>query len=150
MRLSPHFSLAEFTYSDTAQKRKIDNTPTKGHIAKMTQLCENVLEPVRAHFNRPVRITSGFRSPALCIAIGSKKTSQHAKGEAADFEITGISNYELAKWIRDNITFDQLILENYIRGNPNSGWIHCSYRADRLRNQTLTYSRRSYFNGLVA
>lgn len=150
MRLSPHFSLAEFTRSDVARELKINNTPNDGHIVKMGHLCVNVLEPVRAHFKRPVRITSGFRSPALCIAIGSKKTSQHAKGEAADFEITGVSNYELAKWIRDNITFDQLILENYIRGNPNSGWIHCSYRAGRLRHEALTYSRRTYFNGLVA
>lgn len=149
MQLSENFTLEEFLRSVTAAREGIANVPTRRHIAAMVALCENVLEPVRAHCGRPVRITSGFRSPELCVAVGSSRNSQHAKGEAADFELRGISNYEVAAWIRDNLQFDQLILENYVRGQPNSGWIHCSYRVDRARRSVLTYSRRKYFNGLL-
>lgn len=148
MRLSEHFTLAEFTRSATATKYGIDNTPNYRQVLALRTLCQEVLEPVRAHFGKPVRITSGFRTPALCKKVGSSRFSQHAKGEAADFEITGVSNYDVACWIRDNLTFDQLILENYIRGQRNSGWIHCSYRDGRARKQSLTYSRRKYFKGL--
>ncbi len=150
MKLSEHFTLAEFTKSATAEQRGIPNEPTAAHVCKLRALCENVLEPVRAHFGKPVRITSGYRSPALSKAVGSSSRSQHCKGEAADFEITGVSNYEVARWIRDNLRFDQLILENYVQGHPNSGWIHVSYREDRARKSVLTYSRRKYFQGLLS
>lgn len=150
MQLSPHFSLAEFTASATASSHRIANTPDAAQIAAMKLLCAKVLEPLRAHFGKPVRITSGFRSPRLCLAVGSSATSQHARGEAADLEIPGIDNVTVAGFIRDRLPFDQLILENYVRGRPNSGWIHVSYRDGRLRKETLTYSRRAYFNGLLA
>jgi hypothetical protein len=77
-----------------------------------------------------VSVSSGYRSPELCVAIGSSINSQHAKGQAADFEIFGLSNADLCKWISENLEFDQLILEYHNIGEPNSGWIHCSYRAD--------------------
>src|SRR3546814_5277211 len=115
----------------------------------MKALCAYVLEPLRSHFGKPVRITSGVRTPELCLAVGSSTGSQHAKGEAADFEVTGVSNLAVAQWIRDCLTFDQLILENYVRGQPNSGWVHCSFRRDRARKSVLTYMRRSYVTGLV-
>lgn len=150
MQLSPNFSLAEFTASATAVAQRIDNTPSAAQIAAMKLLCTRVLEPLRAHFGKPVRITSGFRSPELCLAIGSAVTSQHARGEAGDFEIPGIDNVTVARFIRDRLPFDQLILENYTRGQPNSGWIHVSYRDGRLRKDVLTYSRRAYFKGLLA
>ena len=150
MQLSPHFSLAEFTASATAKARRIDNRPGPREIAAMQALCINVLEPLRAHFGRPVRLTSGFRSIELCLAVGSAETSQHTKGEAGDFEIPGIDNVTVARFIRDQLPFDQLILENYTRGQPNSGWIHASYREGRLRHDVLTYSRRTYFKGLLA
>jgi len=150
VRLSANFSLAEFTRSATAETRRIDNTPNAAQIEAMKRLCAKVLEPVRAHFGRPVRITSGFRTPALCVAVGSSVGSQHALGEAADFEIAGVDNVTVARWIRDTLPFDQLILENYVQGQPNSGWIHCSYREGRLRKDVLTYSRRTYFKGLLA
>ena len=92
MQLSENFSLNEFTKSDTAVRKGIDNTPNETHLENMKSLCENVLQKVRTHFGKSVRITSGYRSPELCEAIGSSKTSQHAKGQAADFEITGIDN----------------------------------------------------------
>jgi hypothetical protein len=147
--LSPHFTLEEFTRSATARRLNIDNTPGAAEIEAMRRLCARVLEPVRQHFGKPVRITSGYRCPALNKAVGSSWRSQHRKGEAADFEIAGVSNYEVARWVRDNLTFDQLILENYVRGAPNSGWVHVSYREDRARKSVLTYARRSYFKGLL-
>ncbi|HWJ69120.1 MAG TPA: D-Ala-D-Ala carboxypeptidase family metallohydrolase [Sphingobium sp.] len=149
MQLSPNFRLAEFTASDTATRLRIANEPNAQQIAALKTLCLKLLEPVRAHFGRPVRITSGFRTPALCLAIGSTVGSQHAQGEAADFEIAGIDNVAVATYIRDRQPFDQLILENYVRGQPNSGWIHASYREGRLRKDVLTYSRQTYFKGLV-
>ena len=127
MQLSDNFSLNEFTKSDTAVRKGIDNTPNDVHLENMKALCENVLQKVRSHFGKSVRITSGYRSPELCEAIGSSSRSQHAKGQAADFEITGIDNKDLAIWIRDNVDFDQLILDFYTEGDPNSGWVHCSY-----------------------
>lgn len=150
MKLSPHFSLAEFTASATADARGIDNRPNAVQVAAMRLLCAKVLEPVRDRFGLPIRITSGFRSPALCVAVGSSATSQHAKGEAADFEISGVDNLTVARYIRDHLPFDQLILENYVMGQPNSGWIHVSFKDNRLRKDVLTYARRKYFKGLLA
>ena len=150
IKLSSHFTLEEFTRSATARRLNIDNTPGEIEIQAMRRLCAMVPEPVRQHFgNRPVRVTSGYRSPALNKAVGSSWRSQHRKGEAVDFEIPGVSNYDVARWIRDNLEFDQLILENYVRGDPNSGWVHVSYRVDRARKSVLTYARRKYFSGLL-
>ena len=141
MQLSENFSLNEFTKSDTAVRKGIDNTPNDDHLKSMKALCENVLQKVRSHFGKSVRITSGYRSPELCEAIGSSARSQHAQGEAADFEITGIDNKELAKWIRSELEFDQLILEFYKDNEPTSGWIHCSYSTDHNRGQSLRAQR---------
>ena len=141
MQLSENFSLNEFTKSDTAVRKGIDNTPNDVHLENMKALCENVLQKVRSHFGKSVRITSGYRSPELCEAIGSSSKSQHAKGQAADFEITGIDNKELAEYIIDNLDFDQIILEFYKDGDPNSGWVHCSYKLHGNRKQVLRASR---------
>ena len=81
-------------------------------------------------------ISSGYRSPALCEALGSKSTSQHAKGQAADFECYGADNHELFNWVVENLEFDQAILEFYT-GDPDSGWLHVSYNEDGNRKQTL-------------
>ena len=94
-----------------------------------------MLQPVRDHFAKVVSISSGYRSPDLCEAIGSSKNSQHAKGQAADFEIHGTSNAELCKWISENCDFDQMILEFHNIDEPNSGWVHCSYRSDGEDNR---------------
>ena len=136
MNLSRNFSLQELIKSDTAIRKGINNNPNSGQIEKLIDLCENILQPVRDHFGR-VKVTSGFRSPDLCIAIGSSVNSQHAKAEAADFEVIGTDNAELADWIYKNLNFDQLILEFYTPGEPNSGWIHCSYTPDQPRKQFL-------------
>ena len=144
MQLSGHFSLSELTKSQTATRRGIDNTPTPEHIESLTDLCLQVLEPTRRHFGKPMVITSGFRSEALCEAIGSKKTSQHAKGMAADFEMFGEDNKTLARYIKNNLIFDQLILEFYNSTDPNSGWVHCSYDKNNNRKESLIYDGKTY------
>ena len=136
MNLSRNFTLSELIKSDTAIRKGINNNPNAEQIEKLKSLCENILQPVRDHFGR-VKITSGFRSPELCLAIGSSINSQHAKAEAADFEVIGTSNAELADWIYKNLQPDQLILEFFTPGEPNSGWIHCSWVAEQPRKQFL-------------
>ena len=136
MKLTRNFSLSELIKSDTAIRLGIDNNPNADQIEKLKALCENILQPVRDHFGR-VKVTSGYRSPELCAAIGSSVNSQHAKAEAADFEVLGVDNAEVADWINMNCTTDQLILEFYTPGEPNSGWIHCSWVADNPRKQLL-------------
>ena len=136
MNLSRNFTLSELIKSDTAIRKGINNNPNAEQIEKLKALCENILQPVRDHFGR-VKITSGFRSVDLCLAIGSSSNSQHAKAEAADFECIGVDNAELADWIKDNLPYDQLIVEYYTPGEPNSGWIHCSYVSDQPRASYL-------------
>ena len=136
MNLSRNFSSQELIKSDTAIRRGIDNNPNSDQIEKLKALCENILQPVRDHFGR-VKVTSGYRSVELCMAIGSSVNSQHAKAEAADFECIGVDNAELADWIHKNLSYDQLILEYYTPGEPNSGWIHCSWIPDQPRASYL-------------
>ena len=146
MKLSENFTLAELVKSQTAERKGIDNTPNPKQIENLVKLAENILQPIRDEFGSFV-VSSGFRSPELCVQIGSKITSQHAQGQAADFEVAGVDNYELAKWIEENLPFDQLILECYKGGN--TGWIHCSYVFEP-RKETLTYNRQDgYTQGLV-
>ena len=137
MSLTKNFSLLELTKSQTAERTGIDNTPSTEHQENLKKLCENVLQPIRDHFEQVVSVSSGYRSPVLCAAIGSKSTSQHARGEAADFEIFGVSNKELADWIHYNTNYDQLILEYWNESDPNSGWVHCSYSESNNRRQYL-------------
>ena len=141
MELTRNFSLLELTKSDTAIRKGINNNPNAEQIEKLKALCENILQPVRDHFGR-VKVTSGVRSVELCTAIGSSANSQHAKAEAADFECVGVDNAELADWIHRELPYDQLILEFYTPGEPNSGWIHCSYTEGMPRKQFLHAFRK--------
>jgi len=138
MKLTENFSLNELTKSQTAERKGIDNTPSAEHQENLKSLCEMILQPIRDHFGQVVSVSSGYRSPELCVAIGSSTQSQHAKGEASDFEIFGISNKKLADYIDQNLDYDQLILE-YWKGEdePNSGWVHCSYTNGNNRKQYL-------------
>ena len=148
MQLSNNFTLDEMVKSQTAERKGIPNTPDDSQIESMKLLCENILQPIRDEYG-PFLVSSGFRSGELCVAIGSNIHSQHAKGEAADFEVAGVDNYGLAVWIQDNLDFDQLILECYTGGN--SGWIHCSYKPEGNRKETLTYDKvNNYREGLLA
>ena len=137
VQLSKNFSLRELTASQTATRKGIDNAPSPEHQENLKRLCESILQRVRDHFGRVVSVSSGYRSAELCTAIGSKITSQHAKGEAADFEIYGLSNKELADRINENLDYDQLILEYWKESDPNSGWVHCSYSEGNNRKQYL-------------
>jgi putative chitinase len=140
MQLSEHFNLKEFTKSETAIRKRIDNTPGPEHAQNLKIVCEKILEPVRKHFGKPVRINSGYRGPALNSAVGGSSKSQHCNGEAVDFEIDGLANPELAKWVSQNCDFDQVILEFYDpKEGPNSGWVHASYTSKGTnRKQLLT------------
>ncbi len=111
-------------------------------------LVGRVLQPLRDHFDRPIIVSSGYRSPALNEAVNGSETSQHMRGEAADFEIPGVANFEVARVIDTRFVFDQLILEFYTPGQPHSGWVHVSYSAADSRRQALTYNGRDYIRGL--
>jgi putative chitinase len=137
-KLTEHFTVEELTASPTARARGIANTPTPEHLANMKHVCEKILEPVRAKFGKPVQINSSYRSPALNKAVGGSATSQHVNGEAVDFEVPGISNKIVADWVSENLEFDQVILEFYVEGDLNSGWVHASLkRSGANRRQKL-------------
>lgn len=124
------------TFSDTAIRKGIENNPSTEHIVNLVNVCCNILQPVRDHFKKSVNINSGYRSVKLCEAVGSSSKSQHARGEAADYEIYGLSNYDLAKWVYENLEYDQLILEFFDpEGDPNSGWVHTSFTKDSVNRQ---------------
>jgi len=149
MQLSKNFQLIEFEKSSTAIRLGITNKAGSGEIKNLTDLCYGILEPVRAKFDKPITITSGYRTESLCEILKSSKTSQHTKGQAADFEIAGVSNLELALWIQGNCLFDQLILEFFNENEGvNSGWVHCSFNQDSNRKQVLTFDGKNYTNGL--
>jgi zinc D-Ala-D-Ala carboxypeptidase len=137
MKLSTNFSLSELTKSEAATRLGLDNTPALQIIENLEALVENILQPVRDKFG-PVVVTSGYRSPEVNKAIGGSATSDHCKGQAADFEVLGKDNRELAIWIAENMQFTQLILEFYKPGVPDSGWVHCSYDPGNLKRQVLT------------
>ena len=137
MKLTANFSLNELTKSQTAERKGIDNTPSAEHQENLKSLCTAILQPVRDHFSKVVSVSSGYRSPELCTAIGSKITSQHAKGQAADFEIFGVSNKELADYIDSELHYDQLILEYWKESDPNSVWVHCLFSEGNNRKQYL-------------
>jgi zinc D-Ala-D-Ala carboxypeptidase len=141
MKLSKNFSMAEFTKSQTAERKGIDNTPQGEHLEAAVALFENVVQKVRDHFG-VTTINSGYRCPELNAAVGGSATSQHCHGEAADIEVPGVANSDLANWIVDNTDFDQVILEFYTPGIPDSGWVHVSYKADGSnRGKPMTASR---------
>ena len=133
--------MAEFTKSQTAERKGIDNTPQGEHLDAAKALFENVVQKVREHFGVTV-INSGYRSPALNEAVGGSSKSQHCKGEAADIECPGTANADVANWIVDNLDFDQVILEFYTPGIPDSGWVHVSYKADGSNRKSILTAKR--------
>jgi len=153
MNLSANFTLKELTKSDTATRLGLDNTPDDEALENLKTLCEKVLQPVRDNFGR-VTVNSGYRSPESNAAVGGSKTSDHCKGMAADIEIPGVANADLAQWIMDNLEYTQLILEFYTPGIPDSGWVHVSYDPKNLKKQELTATKvagkTTYLPGLVA
>jgi hypothetical protein len=138
MQLSENLSLAEVTRSETAKRKGISNMPTPEHIENFKKLAENIFQPIRKHFGKPIHISSGYRSAALNKAIGGSKTSQHCKGEAIDIDMDGtsITNAQVFNFIKDNLNFDQLIWEFGTDKNPD--WVHVSYNSTgKQRKQIL-------------
>ena len=154
MNLTANFSLHELTKSETALRMGLDNTPGPVETEYLKILAERVLQPVRDHYGKGVKVNSGYRSPESNAAVGGSRTSDHCKGQAADIEIPGVPNAELAQWIMDNLEYTQLILEFYTPGIPDSGWVHVSYDPDNLKKQELTAmkvaGKTQYVPGLVA
>lgn len=149
--ISEHFTLADLCYSDTAVKNNITNIPSVEEQGKLQALAVNVLDKVWNHYGQKVTVNSGYRGATLNSLIGGAISSQHCKGEAADIEIYGVNNYELACWIRDNLDFDQLILEyaTNLTSDPNSGWVHVSYKESGNRKQCLTINKYGTKTGLI-
>lgn len=153
-QLTKNFSLAEMVKSETALRNDLDNTPGEAEIANLKVLAEKVLQPVRDHYGKGVKVNSGYRSPDVNAKVGGSRTSDHCKGQAADIEIPGVPNHELAEWIKANLSYTQLILEFYTRGIPDSGWVHVSYDPANLKKQDLTAVKENgktvYLPGLHA
>ena len=143
MKLSKSFTLEEFIASQIAERKGIDNTPDETQVENMRVLCENVLEPIRALIQKPIIISSGYRSPELNAAINGSETSQHMEGKAADILCRSIRTDKLFDDILESdIEYDQLIYEGT--------WVHISYNEDNNRHDVLkavfsggkvTYSR---------
>ncbi len=154
MNLTTNFTLAEMVKSDTALRHDMDNTPGEKEIENLKRLAEKVLQPVRDSYQKGVKVNSGYRAPEVNAKVGGSKTSDHCKGQAADIEIPGVANADLAKWITENLDFTQVILEFYTPGVPDSGWVHVSYDPENLKKQVLTATKQDgktvYLNGLVA
>ena len=154
MKLTANFSLEELTKSETALRLGLDNDPDDTQLANLVALCECVLQPVRDHFGKGVKVNSGLRTLPVNRAIGSADHSDHVKGMAADIEIPGVANAELAEWIVSNLEFRQVILEFYTPGIPDSGWVHVSYNPADNKKQVLTATKQKgktvYLPGLVA
>ena len=154
MNLTANFSLAEMVKSETALRHDMDNTPGEAEIENLKRLAEKVLQPVRDHYGKGVKVNSGYRHPEVNAKVGGSKTSDHCKGQAADIEIPGVPNADLAKWVAENLDFTQVILEFYTQGIPDSGWVHVSYDPANLKKQTLTAVKQNgktvYLPGLVA
>ena len=150
-QITKNFTLEELTYSDTAKRLNIENKPTENEYKNMKYLCENLLQPLRDRLNKPIIINSCYRCEQLNIAVGGAKNSQHRYGEAADIEIIGMSNYDLAIFIRDNFEYDQLILEftDNLKNDKNSGWVHCSLKPYGNRKQCLTINKSGTKIGLI-
>lgn len=138
MQLSKNLTLAEVIRSETAKRKGINNMPTPEHIENFKKLAVNVFQPIRDHFGVSIHISSGYRSKALNTAIGGSLSSQHCRGEAIDIDMDGtdITNAQIFHFIKDNLTWDQMIWEFGTDKNPD--WVHVSYKSTgKQRKQIL-------------
>jgi len=136
MNLSKHVTLKEFQASGIATLRNLNNEMSATQIATAKLLCENVFEPLRIHLNRPIEISSGFRSVQVNKMIGGSKTSQHTKGEAMDLQISSNGFH----FIKDKLEFDQLIWE--FGNDENPSWVHVSF-SSKNRKQVLKATKKN-------
>ena len=127
-----YFTIQELSHSDTAVARGIDNYPTAEDIHNLTKLVENVLDPLREKYGKPIRISSGYRSAILNRNVNGATSSQHRVGEADDITVgRKEENRKLYEIIRLELPFDQLIDER------DFSWVHVSFREGRNRKQVL-------------
>ena len=144
MKLSKNLSLAEVTKSHTATKYGIDNNPEIEHMLNLKAIAENIFQPCRDHFGKALYVSSGYRSAALNKKSGGASSSQHSKGEALDLDAQvygGFTNAELFEYIKESLTFDQLIWEFGTDTEP--AWVHVSYKKEgNNRHQIL----KAYFD----
>jgi zinc D-Ala-D-Ala carboxypeptidase len=146
--VTPEFSLSALTVTRTGIPNRPDSPVV---IANLRELAITILKPVYEAFGPKLTITSAYRSPAVNQAVGGSATSQHSFGQAADFVVRGVSTYDLACWVRDNLTYGQLILEEYVPGTKATGWVHCSIPTSRVsgRTQTKFKGSRTLYEGIL-
>jgi hypothetical protein len=142
MQLSTNLSLAEVTRSETAKRKGISNMPTAEHIENFKKLAVNIFQPIREHFGKPILISSGYRSAELNKAIGGSLSSQHCSGEAIDIDMDGtdITNKQIFDYIKNNLTFDQMIAEFPKQGNPD--WVHVSFASNRSQRKQILVAKK--------
>ena len=136
--ISEHISYKEGVYSITALRLGLNNDPTKTHLTNMELLAEKIFEPLRKHVGGPIKINSFYRGPELNKAIGGSANSQHCKGQAMDIDdVYGyMSNADMYEYIKNNLSFDQMIWEFGNSDNPD--WVHISYvNEEANRNRCL-------------
>ena len=145
-KLSQNFKLKEFEKSFVAKRKNIDNCiHDKETFKSLEKLCKNIVQPIRNYYKIPFSPNSGYRSITLNRYIGSSDTSQHVLGQAVDLEIPGVNNEELFNFIKDELDFDQVILEYYDGVDPSSGWVHVSYVSNKdNRNRAMTFDGDHY------
>ena len=140
--ISKHISYHEGTYSRTAERRDLDNTPNKEQLKCMKEVAENLFEPLRKWVGGPIKINSFFRGEPVNTAIGGSTRSQHMKGQAIDIDDTfkHKTNAEMYHYIKDNLDFDQMIWEFGTDKNPN--WLHISWVSHRPNRKKLTIAKK--------
>ena len=133
VQLTRHFNLREFAISAAAVRHGIDNVPPADAVERIRALCREVLEPLRRRFG-VIRVTSGYRCPAVNRIVGGVATSQHVRGEAADINVGNIEvGRKMYEFVRSRLDFDQLILE--YRHKTGARWLHVSYRTDGVNRR---------------
>ena len=142
MNLSPNFTLEELTHSEVAERKNLDNTPNATEVANLTRLAA-LLEQVRSLLNKPIMINSGFRSKAVNDSVGSRDSSQHRIGAAADIRVPGMTPKQVVEaCIAANIGYDQIIEEF-------GSWTHISVpngASDKPRRQALIIDKNGTRN----
>ena len=135
--MSKYFTIEELCHSDTAIAKGIDNTPSEEVKKNLEALIENVLDPLREAYGKPIYVNSGYRNPALNKAVGGVSNSQHVKGQAADIDVHNTAeNQKLYDYITNNLDFDQCLWEN------GGAWIHVSYKREGgNRKQVLSLNK---------
>lgn len=138
-----YFTIKELCNSATAERKGIDNTADGEVIIRLSQLVQNVLDPLREEWGEPIIVTSGYRSPELNVAVGGAKNSAHLRGEAVDIVSGGnrrrgnVYNMLLGKTIVRQLPFDKVIFEDCYGDTLRCDWIHVSYSIDGNRGIIL-------------